>query len=70
MVFYQNKVTALVDMMRFENVNGAGLVVRGFDYNQFEKNGILVPGKIELLATDRAGNIKKRLVKIDYHCSN
>lgn len=66
-VFYQNKVTALVDMMRFENVNGAGLVVRGFDYNQFEKNSILVPGKIELLTTDRAGNIKRRLVKIDYH---
>lgn len=66
-ICYQNKETSLVDMIWFKNINGAGLLVRAFDYNQFEKDGILVPAKIEIFTTDPAGNIEKRLVKIDYH---
>jgi nitrite reductase/ring-hydroxylating ferredoxin subunit len=66
-VFYQNTDTSRVDMLWFV---GAGekklLAVRGYDYKEVEKRGILVPAKIEIFRTDADGVLRERLVKIDY----
>ncbi len=67
-VFCQNTGTARIDMLWFV---GAGeekfLAVRGYDYKEVEKGGILVPAKIEIFATDADGVLQERLVKIDYY---
>jgi len=50
------------------------LAVRGYDYtevvrmdSQGEKEGVRVPGRIEIFKADSQGNLRQRLVKIDYH---
>jgi len=67
-VFYQNTGTSRVDMLWFV---GAGekklLAVRGYDYKEVEKRGILVPAKVEIFRTDADGVLRERLVKIDYN---
>jgi hypothetical protein len=68
-VFYQNRDDLFVDMIWFDNVDvesGGGLVVRGYNYVEVEKGGVLVPTKIEIFRTGARGVLKKRLVKIDY----
>jgi len=65
-VFYQDRDTSLVDMVWF---TAAGeekfLMVRGYDYHKAQKQGVLVPSKIEIFETDAAARLKQRLVKID-----
>jgi len=67
-VFCQNTGTSRVDMLWFV---GAGekklLAVRGYDYEEVGKRGILVPAKIEIFRTDADGVLGERLVKIDYY---
>ena len=42
------------------------LAVRGYDYKEVEKGGVLVPTKIEIFKTDARAVVAERLVKIDF----
>lgn len=64
-VCYQNRDSSLVDMIWL--FAGGGLAVRGYDYSEVEKGGVLVPTKIEIFRTDTSGVLKDRLAKIDYY---
>ncbi|MEA3225002.1 MAG: hypothetical protein U9Q07_03565, partial [Planctomycetota bacterium] len=67
-VFYQNRDSSLIDMLQFVCAEtGKPLTVRGYDYDEIEKGGLLVPTRIEVFATDTQGNLQERLVKIDCH---
>ncbi len=72
-VFYQDRNSSLVDMIRLACSNtGAARektiqYVRGYDYREVEKTGLLVPTRIEILETDARDRSQKRLVKIDCH---
>ncbi|MBN2316611.1 MAG: hypothetical protein JXM79_21970 [Sedimentisphaerales bacterium] len=67
-VFYQNRETRLIDMIRIPcpGMNTA-LAVRGYDYGRIKKEGPLVPARIEIFTMNVAGILQKRLVKIDCH---
>jgi hypothetical protein len=72
-IFYQDRDSSLVDMIRL-SCTGTGLArdkivqyVRGYDYKEVEKTGLLVPTRIELFETDARDRTQKRLVKIDCH---
>jgi hypothetical protein len=72
-VFYQDRASSLVDMIRFACTD-TGLArdrtvqyVRGYDYQKVEKAGPLVPTRIEIFETDARDRSQKRLVKIDCH---
>jgi len=74
-VFFQDRDSSLVDMVWFAKVDegprSAGtqnkfLAVRGYDYKEAEKNGVLVPTKIEIFRTDARLAKAERLVKIDF----
>ena len=67
-VFYQNRDTLLVDMIRV-SCSGANkpLTVRGYDYRRIAKGGPIVPARIEIFSTDAAGFLQERLVKMDCH---
>jgi hypothetical protein len=70
-VFYQEKETSIVDMIRFPCVStsAAGrpaiLYVRGYDYEKAEETGPLIPASIEIYESDARDRSQKRLVKID-----
>ncbi len=72
-VFYQDRDSSLVDMIRLACLNtGAAReksiqYVRGYDYQEVEKSGPLVPTRIEIFETDARDRSQKRLVKIDCH---
>ncbi|MHC4616616.1 MAG: hypothetical protein ACYTEQ_02555 [Planctomycetota bacterium] len=67
-VFYQNAANSLVDMVSFGNsVQEVSTAVRGYDYREVEKGGVLVPTKIEIFAAGGGVLLKERLVRIDYH---
>ncbi len=72
-VFYQDRDNSLVDMIRLACLNtGAAReksiqYVRGYDYQEVEKAGPLVPTRIEIFETDARDRSQKRLVKIDCH---
>ena len=44
---------------------GKFLAVRGYDYKDVQKNGVLLPTKIEIFRTDARAVSRERLVKID-----
>jgi hypothetical protein len=67
LVYYQNRDNSLVDMLLFGDTEGACLAVRGYNYHEVEKGGILIPAKIEIFIVGAGGVMQKRLVKIDYH---
>jgi hypothetical protein len=70
-VFYQERQSSLVDIIRLACVNTgtAGrqtiLYVHGYDYKQVEQSGLLVPNRIEIYESDARDRSQKRLVKID-----
>jgi len=72
-VFYQDRDSSLVDMIRLACLNtGAARekpiqYVRGYDYQKVEKAAPLVPTRIEIFETDARDRTQKRLVKIDCH---
>lgn len=67
-VFYQNRGNSVVDMLLFLGVDrGTTLAVRGYNYQEVEKGGVVVPAKIEFFITDVSLVMKHRLLKIDYH---
>ncbi len=67
-VFYQNRDNSLIDLIHCAcTETGKSLAVRGYDYDEIEKGGLLVPTKIEVFTTDKQGVSQARLVKIDCH---
>lgn len=67
-VFYQNTGSSLVDMIWHADFEREKfLMVRGYDYRELEKGGVLVPAKIELFKTDAGGVLQRRLVEINRH---
>lgn len=67
-VFYQNRGNSVVDMLWFLGVDGGTtLAVRGYNYQEVQKGGIVVPAKIEFFIADVGLVMQHRLVKIDYH---
>lgn len=64
--FYQNRDNSLIEMFRYSSAEtGMTLTVRGYDYDQIEKGGPVVPGRIEIFTTDKQANVQDRLVTID-----
>ncbi|MBL7185670.1 MAG: hypothetical protein ISS70_05040 [Phycisphaerae bacterium] len=67
-IFYQNRDNSLIDLLHVAcTETGKSLAVRGYDYDQIEKGGLLVPTRIEVFTTDGQGGSQTRLVKIDCH---
>jgi len=72
-VFYQDRDRSLVDMIRLSCTDTGSprdrtvQYVRGYDYKEVEKTGLLVPRRIEIFETDARDRTQKRLVKIDCH---
>ena len=72
-VFYQDRESSLVDMIRLVCLDsGTGSkktiqYVRGYDYQEVEKAGPLVPARIEIFETDARDLTRKRVVTIDCH---
>ena len=67
-VFYQDRNNFLVDMIWLAFMDTENfLTVRGYDYDEIAKDGLLIPVRIEIFSTDAHGNSLKRLVKIDCH---
>jgi hypothetical protein len=80
-VYYQNRDTSLVDLLWLADEQGEAsglrkgdsslrsegkfLAVRGYDYKDVQKNGVLLPTKIEIFHTDARAVSRDRLVKID-----
>jgi len=65
-VFYQNRDNSVIDLLHVACAEtGKSLAVRGYDYDQIEKGGLLVPTRIEVFTTDSQGGSQTRLVKID-----
>ena len=72
-VFYQDRDSSLVDMIRLY-CTGTGMAidrtvqyVRGYDYKEVEKTGLLVPTRMEIFETDARDRTQNQLVKIDCH---
>lgn len=70
-VFYQDRESSLVDMIRLA-CTCTGLArdrkvqyVRSYDYKKIEEGGPLVPGRIEIFESDARDLSQRRLVKID-----
>jgi hypothetical protein len=72
-VFYQDRDSSLVNMIRLSCTGTGSAIdrtvqyVRGYDYKEVEKTGLLVPTRIEIFETDARDRTQKRLVKIDCH---
>ncbi|OHB84507.1 MAG: hypothetical protein A2Z38_11045 [Planctomycetes bacterium RBG_19FT_COMBO_48_8] len=73
-VFYQDRDSSLVDMIRLACLNTGAAArekpiqyVRGYDYQEVEKAGPRIPTRIEIFETDARDRTQKRLVKIDCH---
>lgn len=67
-VLYQDRDSLLVDMIRVTCAEAdKSLTVRGYDYQETEKDGPLVPMRVEIFSTGAGGDLQKRLAKIDCH---
>ena len=72
-VFYQDRDSSLVDMIRLACLSTEAArekpiqYVRGYDYQKVEKAGPRIPTRIEIFETDARDRSQKRLVKIDCH---
>jgi hypothetical protein len=65
-VLYQNPESSLVDLLWLVDVDeGKFWLVRGYDYDKLEKDGVLLPTKIEIFRTDARAISKERMVTID-----
>lgn len=67
-VFYQSRDGFLIDMIQLADVSQQRyLAIRGYDYKEVQKGGILAPVKIEIFQADANGFLQQRLVKIDFY---
>ena len=65
-VLYQDRDSLLVDMIRVACADAdTSLTVRGYDYQETEKDGPLVPTRMEIFGTGAGGDLGRRLAKID-----
>jgi hypothetical protein len=65
-IYCQNKVNSFIDLLWFCKFDYQEYIaVRGYDYNEVEEKGILLPTKIEVFTTDARFVFKKRLLTID-----
>ncbi|MHC4581251.1 MAG: hypothetical protein ACYS14_07320 [Planctomycetota bacterium] len=65
-VLYQNRDNALIDLLQIGcTESGKSLAVRGYDYDEIEKGGVLIPARIEVFTTDGQGGSQMRLIKMD-----
>jgi len=70
-VFFQNTDRSLVDMIWLANsARDKFFAVRSYDYKKVDKNGVLVPTKIEIFRSDARAVLKERLVKVDFKHRN
>ncbi len=66
-IFYQNREGLLVDTIWFaDSGKKKFLAVRGYDYTEVEKSGVLVPAKIEVFRTDSRGAFQQNLAEITF----
>jgi len=66
-IFYQNRKSFLVDTIWFaDGGKKKFLAVRGYDYTEVEKSGVLVPAKIEVFRTDARGAFQQNLAEINF----
>jgi len=73
-VFFQNRDSpasggqgSLVDMVWFADIDQKKfLAVRGYDYEEVQEGGVLVPTRVEIFRTDARAVTEERLVKIDF----
>ncbi len=66
-VFYQNTDNSLIDMVSFPDAdNGRSFMVRAYDHRPIGKDGVAVPGKVEIFESDDRASSKSRLAQIDY----
>jgi hypothetical protein len=67
-IFYQDRDNSLIDMIGFACANkDKSLVVRGYDYKEIEKGGIVLPTRMEIFSAAAEADSQQRLVKIDCH---
>jgi len=65
-VYYQNRDNSSVDLLWLADIKqNKFLAVRGYDYKDVKKTGVLLPTKIEIFRTDARAVSRERLVKID-----
>jgi len=65
-VFNQNRDTMLVDMLLLACGDANTLlIVRGHDYAEVEKGGVLIPTKIEVFKSDLSASVRRRVVTLD-----
>jgi len=66
-IFYQNKDSSLVDVLRFAGVKEKKyLAVRGYDYTSIQKGGVLLPAGIEIFTTDARGALPQRVAQVSF----
>jgi len=66
MVFCQNTDNSLVDIIWLSAGDaGESLVVRGYNYSELGKGGVLFPSKIEIFRANAGGLAQRQLIKID-----
>jgi len=65
-VFYQRRSDGRVDMLLLgcEDAGGA-IIVRGYDYAEAVKGGVLFPTKIEVFKADAGGRALHRMIQIN-----
>lgn len=65
-VFYQRRSDGRVDMLLLGCEDGGGaFIVRGYDYREAVKGGVLFPTKIEVFKADASGGMQHRMIQID-----
>jgi hypothetical protein len=64
-IFYQNRATTLIDSVWYPRMGTVPMMVRGYDYQKLETEGIYIPSRIEIFVTDEQGNLKQRLAAIE-----
>ena len=65
-VLYQNRDNSLISLLQIGcGQTGRLLAVRGYDYDEIQKGGVLIPRRIEVFTTDGQGGSQTRLIKID-----
>ena len=67
-IFYQDRDNSLVDMIGFACARkDKSLTVRGYDYKNIEKDGVVLPTRMEIFSAPAGVDSQQRLIKIDCH---
>jgi len=64
--FYQKRSNSRIDIVLLGcGIGRSVLVVRGYDYRELEKGGVLLPSKIEMFKADASGSLRQRIIEIN-----